>query len=410
MFKFENFWTRLPRFQETVAEAWNAPNNHTEPFHILGHKLHQTAKALKSWSFLLLSQTRLRLHMAQEVILRLDEAQEFHRLSDAEFALRAKLKKCILGWLVVEKARKKQSARISYIREGDTNTHFFHLRANGRRRKNYIHRLRSGAGWVVDHNDKRNVVQDHFEHIMADPPPCSCDFNWPLLQWDSPDLSSLDRPFSEDEIWQAIRLMPQDTTSGPDGFTGLFLRKCWQTIRHNIIDAINSIYNLRCQDLTLINKANIILLPKKEGAEAITDYRPISLIHAVTKIITKVLALRLQPFMHRLISACQSAFIKKRSIHDNYLYVRNLTRRFHRTKTAALLFKLDISKAFDSVRWDHLITLLAHRGFPTRWINWITSLLSSSTSTVMLNGVPLRRFSMAEDFDRVTLCPPFSLF
>jgi hypothetical protein len=49
--------------------------------------------------------------------------------------------------------------------------------------------------------------------------------------------------------------------------------------------------------------------------------------------------------MHQLISACQSAFIKKKSIHDNYLYVRNLTRRFHRMKTPALLLKLDISKA-----------------------------------------------------------------
>jgi hypothetical protein len=148
---------------------------------------------------------------------------------------------------------------------------------------------------------------------MADPPPRSCDFNWPLLKWDSPDLSSLDRPFSEDEIWQAIRQMPHDKAPGPDGFTGLFFRKCWQTIQHDIIAAINSIYYLRCHDLNLINKANIILLPKKEGAEAITDYRPISLIHAVTKIVTKVLALRLQPFMHRLISACQSAFIKKRA-------------------------------------------------------------------------------------------------
>jgi mannosylglycoprotein endo-beta-mannosidase len=124
----------------------------------------------------------------------------------------------------------------------------------------------------------------------------------------------------------------------------------------------------------LINKANIILLPKKEGAEEITDYRPISLIHAVAKIITKILALRLAPLIHCLISACQSAFIKT---HENYLYARNLTRRFHRTKTASLLLKLDISKAFYSVRWDYLISLLAHKGFPTRWINWITSLLFS---------------------------------
>jgi hypothetical protein len=57
-----------------------------------------------------LSKDRQRLHMAQEVILRLDEAQEFRQLSDVEFTLRVRLKKRILGWIVVEKARKKQCA------------------------------------------------------------------------------------------------------------------------------------------------------------------------------------------------------------------------------------------------------------------------------------------------------------
>jgi hypothetical protein len=44
-FKFENFWTRLPNFQETVLTAWNAPTTHTEPFHKLGHKLNSTSFA-----------------------------------------------------------------------------------------------------------------------------------------------------------------------------------------------------------------------------------------------------------------------------------------------------------------------------------------------------------------------------
>jgi hypothetical protein len=69
--------------------------------------------------------------------------------------------------------------------------------------------------------------------------------------------------------------------------------------------------------------------------------------------------------------------------------VRNLTRRFHRTKTLALLLKLDISKAFDSVRWDYLISLMERRGFPMQWRNWISALLTSSTSSVLLNGTPL---------------------
>jgi len=127
--------------------------------------------------------------------------------------------------------------------------------------------------------------------------------------------------------------MPQNKALGPDGFTGHFFNSCWQIIRHDISAAINSLYNLRCQDLNLLNKANIILIPKKEGAEDIRDYRPISLIHGIAKIISKLLALRLTPFINELISPCQSAFIKKRSIHDNFLYVRNLTRKFHRTKS-----------------------------------------------------------------------------
>jgi hypothetical protein len=133
-FRFENFWSRLPGFQEVVASAWNAPTTHMKPFHRLGHKLHTTARALKRWSGSLLSDARLKLLMAQDS----------RPLSTAEQNLREKLKKYILGWLVIEKVRKKQCARISHIKEGDANTRFFHLRANGRRRKNFIQQLREG--------------------------------------------------------------------------------------------------------------------------------------------------------------------------------------------------------------------------------------------------------------------------
>ena len=125
---------RLPRFQEVVASAWNAPTQHTETFHRLGHKLHCTARALKKWSKSIISDTKMKLHMAQEVILRLDEAQDRRELTDTEFNLRAKLKKRLLGWAVLERVRRKQCSRITYLREGDANTKFFDLKANGRRR------------------------------------------------------------------------------------------------------------------------------------------------------------------------------------------------------------------------------------------------------------------------------------
>jgi hypothetical protein len=126
---------------------------------------------------------------------------------------------------------------------------------------------------------------------MSAPTPRTHDFSWLDLQLPSVDLSTLDAPFSDEEIWKAINQMPQDKALGHDGFTGLFFKSCWPVIHQDISVAINSVYNARCQDLNLLNKANIILLPKKERAEDIRDFRPISLIHEIAKIITKIHAL-----------------------------------------------------------------------------------------------------------------------
>ena len=149
-----------------------------------------------------------------------------------------------------------------------------------------------------------------------------------------------------------------------------------------------SFANLRTTGLHWLNTADVVLLPKKEGAEDISDYRPISLIHAIEKIIAKILAIRLAPHMHKLISNAQSAFIKTRSIHDNFMYVRNLARRLHMRKTPSLLFKLDIRKAFDSVKWEYILDLLQRLGFPPMFRNWIAALLCSSSWRILLNGVP----------------------
>jgi hypothetical protein len=70
-----------------------------------------------------------------------------------------------------------------------------------------------------------------------------------------------------------------------------------------------------------------------------------------------------------------------------FLYVQNLAKRFNKSKTQALLFKLDIRKAFDSIRWDFILDLLRRRGFPSHFQNWIAALLSNASSHVLLNGI-----------------------
>jgi hypothetical protein len=113
--------------------------------------------------------------------------------------------------------------------------------------------------------------------------------------------------------------------------------------------------------------------------------------------------------MDELVSNAQSAFIKKRSIHDNFLYVKNLATRFHKNKTPALLFKLDIRKAFDSIRWGYLFDLLEKRGFPARFRNWIVALLNTASSRVLLNGVAGCPFAMGGGYVKETPSPHFFL-
>ena len=129
----------MPGFQQVILEAWNKPSQHHDPFLRLFHKLKKTSQKLRVWSRTLFSNAKVQLHMALEIILRLDEAQDVRILSPEEADLRKRLKRRVVGLAVLERARKRQSSWITYIKEGDANTRYFHLSINGRRQKNLIH-------------------------------------------------------------------------------------------------------------------------------------------------------------------------------------------------------------------------------------------------------------------------------
>ena len=180
--------------------------------------------------------------------------------------------------------------------------------------------------------------------------------------------------------------MQSDKAPGPDGFTGLFFKVCWDIIKEDVLEAFHQLHSMNGADFRLLNSANIVLIPKKPDALTVGDYRPISLIHNIAKIFSKLLANRLAPLLNTLISKSQSAFIQKRCIQDNFLYVHNVVRRLHKQKKLALFLKLDIQKAFDTVNWGYLLEVLQTMGFGPRWREWISILFGSASSRALLNG------------------------
>lgn len=187
--------------------------------------------------------------------------------------------------------------------------------------------------------------------------------------------------------------MHAEKAPGPDGFIGAFFSACWGIIKVDLIEAFNQLHALRGAHWDLLNSANLVLLPKKEGASCASDFRPVSLMHSAAKILCKMLAMRLAPEMKFLVSQSQSAFIKGRSIQDNFLFVQNAVQDSFRKKCLLVFLKLDIAKAFDSVQWGFLLDLMKWMGFGQRWRNLIAISLASSTSRVLLNGIPGTAFA-----------------
>jgi hypothetical protein len=92
-------------FTHVVNEAWTGHINHVEPCPRLFHKLKKTGKKLRAWSKSLFAKTKGQLHMALEIILRLDMAQENWALGNDERDLRARLKWALSGWWLLRKQR-----------------------------------------------------------------------------------------------------------------------------------------------------------------------------------------------------------------------------------------------------------------------------------------------------------------
>nr|CAD1836533.1 unnamed protein product [Ananas comosus var. bracteatus] len=76
-----------------------------------------------------------------------------------------------------------------------------------------------------------------------------------------------------------------------------------------------------------------------------SDLRPISLVHSLAKIISKVLATRLQSVLNQLINRYQAAFIKGRYILDNFYCAHILSHHLHVSKNQAALLKIDFERA-----------------------------------------------------------------
>ena len=122
------------------------------------------------------------------------------------------------------------------------------------------------------------------------------------------------------------------------------------------------------------------------------DYRPISLIGCIYKIVAKILANRLEKVLPLIIDERQSAFIEGRHLLHSAVIANEVVDEAKKGQKPCIVFKVDYEKAYDSVAWDFLLYMLRRMDFGLKWIRWIEGCLKSASISVLVNGSPSHEF------------------
>ena len=126
-----------------------------------------------------------------------------------------------------------------------------------------------------------------------------------------------------------------------------------------------------------------------------SDFRPISLVGSMYKVLAKVLANRMKKVISSVIKEAQMAFVSNRQILDSFVIAEEIIHHWKKGMVGGgLMVKLDFEKAYDSLDHSFLDDMMKEMGFEWKWRQWMRSCISSPGISVLVNGSPTREFGM----------------
>ncbi|KAJ9687213.1 hypothetical protein PVL29_015891 [Vitis rotundifolia] len=268
--------------------------------------------------------------------------------------------------------------------------------ASAHRRVNHMDRININGIRLTEERDIREGVANVFQQQFSESSGWKADIgSLPFNQLCLQEAEMLVIPFTESEVHSALMEMNGDKAPGPDGFSVFFWQGCWEFVKEEIMEMFKEFHDQN-RFLKSINNTFLVLIPKKGGAEDLGDFRPISLLGGLYKLLAKVLANRLKKGIGKVVSSDQNAFVKGRQILDASLIANEVIDTWNKRGDNGVICKLDIEKAYDSINWQFLLKVMEKMGFGSKWLRWMWWCISTAKFSVLVNGTPAGFFSSSK--------------
>ncbi|XP_012832647.1 PREDICTED: uncharacterized protein LOC105953522 [Erythranthe guttata] len=336
-FYFQKVWLEHQEFDTFVSSTWQQAS--VVGKHTFEGKLGYLRSALKEWNWGTFGKIEDNISAMQARIEELEQRLA-HDWNEGLLLECQKVKEDLKQQLKWEHEMLASKARIKWIEDGDRNTRYFHASIKERRKKNIISLKQEDGTFTSDGRIIGEKTVEYFSELFhASPYHLDSDLfsNVEARVTSDMNLRLIAIP-DEAEVLQAIKELSPDSAPGQDGFTGYFYSYCWHIIKNDLMQTITGFF---CGD-------------------------------------------------H--LSKEQTGFLKDRSIHESIAIAQELVSDIDRkVEGGNLIFKFDMSKAYDRLEWRFLLKAMQALGFShqvqNRLTGWQTKFLSFGGRITLVQSV-----------------------
>ena len=399
MFRFDNFLTLSPDFIHSVQSIWQQQ--------IVGVPMFSVTRKLKALKPIFREQRRNKGDLSHNVELArgfLEQAQVLvssHRQDELILLLEHCSRLVYAKAAELERIMLQQRAKMEWMKGGDQCSRVFFRKIAQRRTATRILQINDSQGITI--TEPNAVIHEFISYYQSllggDRRQRVMDLRF-LRPWarhiiTTEEAGHLLEPFSAEDIKKAVFDIGEDKAPGPDGYSSGFYKKAWPVVGQEITKAVLDFFSTG-KLLKQINSTILTVIPKVHSPTSVADFRPISCCNVLYKIIAKLIVQKLSVILDKIISPCQAAFVPGRSIGDNVMLAEELFTGYNQARLPPrCALKVDIRKAYDTVEWDFLLSVLQLFGFPEIFRRWVEECINSPSFSVGMNGKPHGYFAGA---------------